>query len=62
MHGKISVDQHALIFNQKKEKSYKVLNILRTDSILVKQNEYFILNSILFRHVVRVLGNRNLIH
>ncbi len=62
MHGKISVDQHALIFNQKTEKSFKVLTILSEDSILVKQNEYYILNSILFRNVVRVLENRNLIH
>ena len=62
MHGKISVEHHALIFNQKREKSYKILTILKEDSILVKQGEYFILNSILFRHVVRVLVNRNLIY
>ncbi len=62
MHGKISVDQHALIFSQKKDKSYKVLTILKEDSILVKSGEYFILNGILFRHVIRVLENRNFIH
>jgi transcriptional regulator with XRE-family HTH domain len=62
MHGKISVEQHALIFSQNMDKSYKVLTILKEDSILVKQGEYFTLNGILFRHVVRVLENRNLIH
>jgi hypothetical protein len=62
MHGKISVEHHALTFNQKPEKSYKVLTILKEDSILVKQGEYFILNGILFRHVVRILENKNLIH
>jgi hypothetical protein len=62
IHGKITVEQHALIFSQKMERSFKVLTILKEDSILVKQGEYFILNGILFRHVVRVLKNRNLIH
>lgn len=62
MHGKISVEHHAQIFSQKREKSYKVLTILKEDSILVKKGEYYILNGILFRHVVRVLGNRNLIY
>jgi len=62
IHGKITVEQHALIFSQKMERSFKVLTILKEDSILVKQGDYFILNGILFRHVVRALKNRNLIH
>ncbi len=62
MHGKISAEYHSLIFNQKVEKSRRVLTILKEDSILVDRGEYFILNSILFRHVVRILKNRNLIH
>ena len=62
MHGRITLEQHALIFSQRVEKSYKVLSILKEDSILVKQDEYFTLNGILFRHVIKMLENRNLIH
>ena len=62
MHGKISAEYHSLIFNQKVEKSKRILTILKEDSILIDQGEYLILNSILFRHVVRILKNRNLIH
>jgi len=62
MHGKISVEHHSLIFSQKTDRSYKVLTMLKEDSILVKQGEFYLLNGILFRHVVRVLKNRNLIH
>ncbi len=62
MHGKISAEYHALIFNQKVEKSRRVLTILKEDSILVDRGEYLVLNGILFRHLVRILKNRNLIH
>ena len=62
MHGKISLEQHAHIFNQPRDRSYRVLSILKEDSILVKHGEYFSLNGILFRHVVKMLENRNLIH
>ncbi|MBN2349096.1 MAG: hypothetical protein JXJ22_09680 [Bacteroidales bacterium] len=62
LHGKLSVEQHALISNQNYDQSYRVLTILKEDSILIKQDGYYILNGILYRHVIKLLKNRNLIH
>jgi len=62
MHGKLSIKLHALIYNQKLDKSAKILNILKEDSILIKQGEYFKLNGILYRHLVKHFEDKNLIH
>lgn len=62
LHGKVSVDSHAEIYNQEQEKSYRILTILKEDSIVLKKGDYYILNGILYRHVVQLLKSRNLIH
>lgn len=62
LHGKISIDLHAAIFNQSVNKSRKVLTILKEDSIVVLKGDYYMINTILFKHVVQLLKNKNLIH
>ena len=62
MHGKLSEDYHALVCNSSLEESAGLLSLMKEDSILVQQGEYFALNGILYRHVVKLLKNRNLIH
>lgn len=62
LHGKINVRLHSDIFNHPTEKSYKVLTILKEDSVIVRKGDYYILNGILYRHVIQLLKNKNLIH
>lgn len=61
-HGKLSVENHALICNQSTVKSSRVLTILKEDSIVLLKGDYYILNGILYRHVIQLLKNKNLIH
>ena len=61
MHGKISVEYLALVGNSSTEESSALLSLLKEDSILIRQGEYFALNGILYRHVVKLLKDRNLI-
>ena len=61
MHGKISVEYLAQVGNASPEESLALLSLLKEDSILVRQGEYFMLNGILYRHVVKLLKDRNLI-
>lgn len=62
LHGKITTDSHAIICNQSIEKSRRVLTILKEDSIVILKGNYYILNGILYRHVIELLKNKNLIH
>ena len=62
MHGRITIDWHSIICNVSKERSKWVLSVLKEDSILLLKGNYYILNGILYRHVVQLLKNRNLIH
>jgi hypothetical protein len=62
MHGKITENYHALASNCSAEESMRLLSLLKEDSILVKKEEYYFLNGILYRHAVKLLKDRNLIH
>jgi len=62
IHGKLTAEEHALIFNQPLYLSQKTLYILKEDSVLVSTHGYFKLNGILFNNVVKLLKNKNLIH
>jgi len=62
IHGKLTAEEHALIFNQPLYLSQKTLYILKEDSVLISVNGYFKLNGILFHNVVKLLKNKNLIH
>jgi len=60
LHGKITVDIHAAICNQSAAKSLKILTILKEDSLLILKGDNYMLNGILYRHVVQLLKSRNL--
>jgi hypothetical protein len=62
MHGKITEDYHTLVSNCSAEESKGLLSLLKEDSILDKKEEYYFLNGILYRHVIKLLKDRNLIH
>ena len=62
LHGKIKIDLHAKICNQSIEKSTRDLTILKEDSIITLKGDYYIINGILFRHIVQLLKSKNLIH
>jgi len=62
LHGKISEDYLAQVGNSSFEESSDLLSLLKEDAILVRQGEYFALNGILYRHVIKLLKDRNLIH
>ena len=61
-HGKISIEHHAEIFNHSIEKSRRILLVMSEDAILVKRDDYYFIHSIIFRHVINLLKNKNLIH
>ncbi|MBI9066157.1 MAG: ATP-binding protein [Salinivirgaceae bacterium] len=62
LHGKISIQQLSHITNTSFDKCYKIIHIMKEDSIIVRIGDAFMLNSILYRHVIKQLKNRNLIH
>jgi ATPase family protein associated with various cellular activities (AAA) len=61
-HGGISVENHAEIFHHAIEKSRRILLVMNEDAILIKRNESYFINFILFRHIIELLKNKNLIH
>lgn len=62
LHGRITIHWHSIICNVSKERSRWVLNVLKEDSLVLFKGDYYILNGILYRHVVQLLKNKNLIH
>ncbi|MBN2806320.1 MAG: ATP-binding protein, partial [Prolixibacteraceae bacterium] len=62
LHGKMTIGDFSVIANQTSAQSSRILNILKEDSILVKQGSDFMLNGFLYRHVTRLLITRNLIN
>jgi hypothetical protein len=62
LHGKISAEQFAEINHLTYDQSKRVLSIMKEDSILIYQQGWYSLNGFLYRHVLKFLKNRNLIH
>ncbi|MGD9995163.1 MAG: ATP-binding protein [Salinivirgaceae bacterium] len=62
LHGKISAEQFAEINHLTYDESKRVLSIMKEDSILIYQQGWYSLNGFLYRHVLKFLKNRNLIH
>jgi len=62
MHGKITESYHALVSNCSAEESAALLSLLKEDAILVRKDGYYFLNGILYKHAVKLLRDRNLIH
>ena len=62
LHGKISAEQFAEINHLTYDESKRVLSIMKEDSILIYQQGWYSLNGFLYRHVLKFLKNRTLIH
>ncbi|MFO7863662.1 MAG: ATP-binding protein [Salinivirgaceae bacterium] len=62
LHGKITVEALALILYLPKQKSLRVLTIMKEDGLLVYSNGYYALHAMLYRHIVELLQKQNLIH
>ncbi|MGE4288944.1 MAG: ATP-binding protein [Salinivirgaceae bacterium] len=62
LHGKISAEQFAEINHLTYDESRRVLSIMKEDSILIYRQGWYSLNGFLYRHVLKFLKNRNLIH
>ncbi|MFV0506400.1 MAG: ATP-binding protein [Bacteroidales bacterium] len=62
LHGRIDIESHAQICNQDKKYSRKILTVLKEDSILVLRGSNYMLNGVLYRHVIQLLKNKNMIH
>jgi len=62
LHGKLTTEYFHSIANISFEESFRTLSILKEDSILLFHNGYYTLNGFLYKHVIRILNNRNLIH
>ena len=62
LHGKITVEIHASFCNQSTQKSLRILTILKEDSLLILKGDDYMLNGILYRHVIQLLKSKNLIH
>jgi hypothetical protein len=62
-HGRINPNELATVLHKEIDQARLILRVLREDSILIeKDNGYFILNPILYRHVLEMLKSKNLIH
>lgn len=62
LHGKITAEQFADINHLTYDESKRVLSIMKEDSILIYRQGWYSLNGFLYRHVLKFLKNRNLIH
>ncbi len=59
---KISITDHAHIFNQSVEQSDLHLNQMRRYGILVEQDEKYLIHPFLYRHLVELLKSKNILH
>jgi energy-coupling factor transporter ATP-binding protein EcfA2 len=62
LHGGLTESEHALIFNESIDQSRSILTLLKDDGIIIKEaNQYFV-NPFLYRQVVNLLQQKNIIH
>lgn len=62
LHDSLSIDEHALLFNQSEIKSRLDLMVLEDQGILNSTKGRYTINRLLFRQIVNVLTNKNIIH
>ncbi|WP_445665731.1 hypothetical protein [Fodinibius sp. AD559] len=62
LHDTLSDIELAMVLNIKLEESRLLLNRLRSRGMLIKKNESFTINHLMYRQIVRVLKERNIIH
>ncbi len=62
LHDTLSDKELAMVLNIKLEESRLLLNRLRSRGMLIEKNESFTINHLMYRQIVRVLKERNIIH
>ncbi len=62
LHDGISIQDHAKVFNQNPEKSKMTLLTLFDDGLVVQNESRFYINPLLFRQVLHLLKDKNIIH
>ena len=62
MHDGLKEEDHSVIFNVHLNKSRLLFLLMHDDGIIVKQNDLFIINPLLYRQIVSLLKSKNIIH
>jgi hypothetical protein len=62
LHDTLLDEELAMVMNIKLEESRLLLNRLRSRGMLIEKNESFTINHLMYRQIVRVLKERNIIH
>lgn len=62
LHDGLQEEDHSMIFSVPLNKSRLLFLLLRDDGIIVKQNDLFIINPLLYRQIVSLLKSKNIIH
>lgn len=62
LHDGLKEEDHSNIFNVPLDKSRLLFLLMHDDGIIVKQNNLFIINPLLYRQIVGLLKSKNIIH
>jgi hypothetical protein len=62
LHDSLSVSEHALVFHQSETNSRRTLMVLEDNGLLKSNDGRYIINRLLYRQVVNMLSNKNIIH
>ncbi len=62
IHSGLTIDEHAEIFGSTRKDSYIHFMVMNDDGIITKKDSKFILNPMLYRHIVNYLESANFIH
>ena len=62
IHDGLTTKQHSVIFNQAEEKSRLNLLLLADDGIIIRTNDRFVINPLLYRQTVSLLQTKNILH
>lgn len=62
LHGSLSLEEHTEIFDWQKEESQSHLMVFTDDGILIKKEDHYLINPLVYRQVVNHLDVLNYIH
>jgi hypothetical protein len=62
LHDSLSLAEHAELFNYSEDQSKRILMVLEDNGILNQKAGRYTINRLLYRQVVNVLRNRNILH
>ncbi|MFA9370753.1 MAG: hypothetical protein ACERIH_03505 [Labilibaculum antarcticum] len=62
LHGGLLLEEHAAIFDWEKEESFAHLMVFTDDGILIRRNEVYLINPLVYRQIANHLAVLNYIH